>query len=478
MNMNTIQSLPRSTPEQQGISSEAIEHFIRAIQDKEMELHSFMLLRHGQVVAEAWWDPYQAARPHMLFSLSKSFTSTAIGQLAEEGRISVDDHVIAFFPEEAPQEPCVNLAAMTIRDLLMMGTGHAVEPPLQTENWVSDFLNHPVEHEPGTHFVYNSAATYMLSAILQKVTGETLLDYLQPRLLEPLGIDGATWESCPKGIHAGGWGLSIRTEDIAKFGQLYLQLGEWGGRQLVPAAWIKEATSIQIANGPADSTSDWTEGYGYQFWMCRHGAYRGDGAFGQYCIVHPELDAVIAITSGLGDMQEPLNQVWRHLLPAMGPEERPANDEAQASLARLLEGLQLTPPQHSLSSPLESEVAGIIYDLEENEDGLHTFSVRFTEEGAVLNVSGKHTNFDDVSMGRNEWVHGAVRFDTPEDNAACSSMTWRDEQTLILTIRLIETPFYQTAECTFGENSVHLSVWMNESFQGRVTKEIQGKARV
>ncbi|MBW7461807.1 serine hydrolase, partial [Paenibacillus sepulcri] len=149
----------------------------------------------------------------------------------------------------------------------------------------------PVEHEPGTHFVYNSGATYMLSAILQKVTGQTLLEYLQPRLIEPLGIKGAAWDVCPRGINVGGWGLNVTTEDIARFGQLYLQKGMWNGQRLLTEEWIAEATSSQISNGDG-GVNDWAQGYGYQFWRCRHGVYRGDGAFGQFCIVMPEQDAV------------------------------------------------------------------------------------------------------------------------------------------------------------------------------------------
>lgn len=475
MNMNTVQLLPRSTPENQGISSQSVERFIRSIQEKKLELHSFMLVRHGHVVTEGWWKPYQADKPHMLFSLSKSFTSTAIGLLVQEGRVTLEDQVIGFFPENTPEDPSPNLSAMTIRDLLIMGTGHAQEPDMQSDIWVDDFFKQAVEHEPGTHFVYNSAATYMLSAILQKVTGITLLDYLQPSLFEPLGIQGATWESCPQGINTGGWGLKVKTEDIAKFGQLYLQKGIWGGRQLIPEAWIEEATSKQIANGSADSTSDWTEGYGYQFWMCRHGAYRGDGAFGQFCVVLPEQDAVIAITSGLGDMQEVLNEVWEHLLPAMGPDELSADAGAEASLAGVLQELQLNPPSEEADSPIEQDLSGMVYDLEENEDKLHSFSVRFEEDGAVMELAGEQ-GVHSITLGRNEWRSGTTKLIMMEDNEYAASMTWKD-QTLRLTIRLTETPFYLTTDCTFDEGGIHLAYWMNQSFQGKVVREINGKVR-
>src|SRR6266478_4376585 len=313
-------ALPRTTPESQGISSSAILAFVEDADKKIDHLHSLMLVRHGHVVAEGWWGPYDANTRHELYSLSKSFTSTAVGLAIADGKLSLDDPVLKFFPNEAPAEPSGNLRAMRVRDLLCMSTGHQIEPRLQAskESWVKTFLAQPVPHKPGTHFLYNTAGTYMQSAIVQKVTGQTVLDYLRPRLFEPLGIENPTWGTSPQGISLGGYGLSVRTEDIAKFGQLYLQKGRWHGKQLVPEAWVEAATARQTANG-SNPRSDWDQGYGYQFWRCRHGAYRGDGAHGQFCIVLPEQDAVIAITSGVKDMQAVLNLVWEKLLPALKP---------------------------------------------------------------------------------------------------------------------------------------------------------------
>src|ERR1035437_8451217 len=231
LSMTMTVDLPKSSPEAQGIRSSAILAFLDAVQRDDRELHSLMLLRRGTVVAEGYWEPYRAASPHMLFSLSKSFTSTAIGMLVAEGRLSVDDLVLDYFPDEAPKSPSANLRAMRVRHLLTMTTGHSSEPNRQNFapglTWAGGFLVHPVEHEPGTHFVYNSAATYMLSAIAQRITGERLIHYLQSRLFVPLGIENPTWETSPEGIDTGGWGLSIRTADIARFGQLYLQGGVW-----------------------------------------------------------------------------------------------------------------------------------------------------------------------------------------------------------------------------------------------------------
>jgi CubicO group peptidase (beta-lactamase class C family) len=332
--------LPRSSPESQGVSSVGILEFIISADQQVHSMHSFMLVRNGHVVAEAWWAPESAEKPHVLWSLSKSFTSTAVGLAVAEGKLNIDDPVLGFFPELAPDAPSDNLKAMRVRDLLTMTAGHETEVNLRNETaGRRAFLAHPVPHQPATHFQYNTPATYMQSAIVQAVTGQTVLEYLKPRLFEPLDIAEPQWDSSPEGISLGGYGLYLRTEDIAKFGQLYLQKGNWQGRQLIPADWIEQATSKQVPNGD-DPQSDWNQGYGFQFWRCRHGAYRGDGKDGQFCIVLPELDAVVAITANTGDMQAELNVVWDHLLPAFHDTALPENPAAQAKFKETIAQLK------------------------------------------------------------------------------------------------------------------------------------------
>ena len=331
--------LPRSSPEAQGVSSSGIRVFVDAADRQVNTMHSFMLVRHGHVVAEGWWKQESAEKPHVMYSLSKSFTSTAVGLAVAEGKLSVDDPVLKFFPEDAPAEPSKNLQSMRVRDLLTMSTGHQSEPKFSPEvPWVKSFLSHPVEHKPGTHFLYNSSGSYTLSAIVQKVTGMTALDFLRPRLFEPLGIENPEWSMSPQGVNCGGWGLFLRTEDVAKFGQLFLQKGQWNGKQLVPASWVEMATSKQVSNG-SDPARDWDQGYGFQFWRCRHGAYRGDGAFGQFCVVLPEQDAVLAITADTKDMQAELNIVWDQLLPAFKDAPLSANVEEETKLKQTLTNL-------------------------------------------------------------------------------------------------------------------------------------------
>lgn len=333
-------SLPRSSPESQGVSSEHILRFIQTSDQRIDSMHSFMMLRHGKVIAEAWWAPESADKPHVLWSLSKSFTSTAIGFAVSEGLLDIDDPVSKFFPESLPDNPSNELQAMRVRDLLTMSTGHENEPKVRDKtDWIREFLAHPVRYEPGSRFVYNTPATFMQSAIIQKITGQTTLEYLKPRLFEPLGIEAPKWDTNPQGITLGGYGLFLRTEEIAKFGQLLLQKGKWYGRQLIPEDWVDLATSKQVSNG-TNPDSDWNQGYGFQFWRCRHNVFRGDGKDGQFCVVMPDLDVVVVMTANNTKLQDQLSIVWDELLPGIQSQPLEPNPAAEASLKQAISGLK------------------------------------------------------------------------------------------------------------------------------------------
>jgi CubicO group peptidase (beta-lactamase class C family) len=338
--------LPRSTPEAQGISSHAILDFVETA-DKINTLHSFMLVRHGRVIAEGWWKPEAADKPHVLHSLSKSFNSTAVGLAISEGKFSLEDPVLKFFPNDAPAEVSDHLKAMKVRDLLTMTCGHDTEPKAVGGGpTVKQFLAHPVVHQPGTHFQYNTMGSYTLSAIVTKTTGKTSLEYLKPRLFEPLGIENPEWGTSPEGNSLGGYGLKLCTEDIAKFGQLYLQKGKWNGKQLIPEKWVEQATSKQVPNDQEGHNKigiDWQQGYGFQFWRCTHNAFRGDGANGQLCIVIPEKDAVIAITADTGNFQGEMNAIWDKLFPAFRAESLPEDSSGQETLKQSIAKLEAHP---------------------------------------------------------------------------------------------------------------------------------------
>lgn len=474
--------LPTSTPEAQGISSTAIHAFVDAVEAKIDRFNSFILLRHGQMVASAWWPPYASELPHMLFSLSKSFTSTAIGLAVAEGRLTVDDQVLSFFPEDAPAEVSDYLAAMKVRHLLSMSTGHDVDATGSATgdadgNWARGFLAQPVTHEPGSYFVYNSAATYMLSAIIQKLTGMTLLDYLTPRLFEPLGIEGATWQSCPRGINVGGWGLNIKTQDIACFGQLYLDQGQWQGKQIVPAAWIAEATAKQVNNdNNPKSPIDWQQGYGYQFWRCRYNVYRGDGAFGQYCIVMPDQDAVLAITSGVPDMQAVLNLVWKHLLPAMQDAPLRENSKAHKALEKRLKNLEICPVQGEAASPLAAKVSSKTYRFGKNKQGLRSLHCEFGRKGAVLTMQTA-AGEDRIELGQNAWKDGTALFDRGETRPVMAGGAWTGPDTYTAQLCFYTTPFIATTTLRFEGDTVHYHSKINVGFGPKRGRALVGRAK-
>ena len=471
-------SLERSTPEAQGIASAAILDFVERAEADFDALHSLMLLRHGRVVAEGWWAPYVSERPHRLFSLSKSFTSTAVGLAVDEGLMSLDDELLSYFPRPDSAEVDPNLAAMRIRDLLAMNSGHQEDTLgkfFQREDgkWTEAFLALPVEHKPGTHFVYNTGATYMLSAVLQKVTGMKVVDYLGPRLFEPLGISGHKWQESPEGLNVGGWGLRVRTEDIARFGQLYLQDGMWDGRRLLPEGWVAQATARQTSNG-SNPDSDWEQGYGYQFWRCRHDAYRGDGAFGQYCIVLPEQDAVLAITSGVGDMQAVLNLVWEKLLPAMQEGALPADETAHAALQEKLGGLALAPQPGDPTSPTAAQVSGKTYALEANDQEIESVSFEFGAEGDALTFRGDGHEFR-IACGAGDWTLGETAFDHLGPEPIAVSGAWTADDTYVAKACYYETPFCPSWTFRFEGDEITFDFRDNVSFGPVDRPQIKGR---
>ncbi len=478
--------LSRSTPEAQGVSSAAIQAFIDGLAAAKLETHGLVIARHGRVIAEGWWTPYAREYRHTLYSMSKSFTSTAVGFAVAEGKLSVDSRVTSFFTKDLPDTVSANLEALTVKDLLTMSVGSETEPTramVQEQNWVRYFLGHNIAHQPGTVFMYNSAATYMCSAIVHEVTGLPIVDYLTPRLFEPLGIAEPTWETCPHGINTGGWGLSLPTEALGKFGQLLLQRGEWNGRQNIPAQWIEEATAFHIQQPPIakptrpKEANDWQQGYGYQFWRCQHGAYRGDGAFGQFTIVLPEQDAVIAMNSETSNMQGQLDLVWEHLLPAMKPAALPENLAAQAKLTTTLSALALPLPQGQATSPTAERISGTTFKLDANALKLESLTLTFAKDDARFSASDGAADHE-IANGFGNWVRGETAFPgTPPrlisggappagtEHPVAASAAWKDDLTFEMTWRYYETPHRDTVTCRFDGDKVAVE------FQSSIAKK-------
>jgi CubicO group peptidase (beta-lactamase class C family) len=464
---------PKSAPEAQSVVSDSILSFIDRVEAEFDVVHSFMIIRHGYSVAEGWWEPYEREAPHIMHSLSKSFTSTAIGFAVQEGVLTLDDLVVSFFPDKTIGKPERYWNQLRIRDLLTMNTGHAEErwPDATTEDWAQFFLGTELDFLPGTHFRYNSMATYMLSAILQRATGEMLVDYLEPRLFQPLGIPKPDWKTCPDGVNTGGWGLQVRTEDIAKFGQFYLQKGKWEGKQLLSGDWVEMATSKQVSNG-SDPANDWAQGYGFQFWQCRHKAYRGDGACGQYCIVMPEQDAVIAITSGTPDMHRLLQVVWETLLPGMKDKPLFLQPEKEAELRERLKGLRLP---LVTSGGVKAGVEDGTYRLKDNNAALKAVRFRLQQAEPYL-VFETGTGTDTLWMGKAAYRKGMVAHPLPytenlEPEVAAHG-DWVSPAVYEARVYLYHSPARVTYTFTFEGDKLMMEADLHQALLGRRDLEV------
>jgi hypothetical protein len=459
-------SLPRMSPESQGISSSALRNFLTAIKASGINWHSFMLIRHGNVIAEGWWKPFEPQFKHTLYSLSKSFTSTAIGFLVSEGKITVDDPVITFFKDELPASVSDNLGKMKIKHLLTMNTGHKDDTMGKLRaagtGWPKAFLAQPVEYEPGTHFLYNTGATYMLGAIVYKVTGEKLETYLEPRLFQPLEIKGYDWETSPDGLNVAGYGLRVSTEDIARFGQLYLQKGKWANKQLLPESWINEATGYRTSSQTGNG--DWSQGYGYQFWRCKPGFYRGDGAYGQFCIVMPDQDAVLAITSESWDMQKSMTTVWDTLLPAMQSSALPESTSELSELKKELKDLSLPVVHGSVMSELSSKYDGKKFSIDANPFGATAMKFKFSNKGCTWIVQGTKGDVT-TKLGWENWVLNpetrtyvfASPGRTHMPSKAAGTATWVNKNTLQLNLRFVESMHGDRVTCVFDDDKITVS---------------------
>ncbi|MCL8017021.1 serine hydrolase [Streptomyces sp. AS02] len=464
----TVRPLPSSTPAAQGVDASGVLAFLDALDAApDIEPHSLMILRHGRLVASGWWAPYTAERPHLLYSISKSFTAAAAGIAAAEGLIRLDDPVISYFPEFEADITDPRSRAMLVRHVASMASGHESDTlfaarELDRENLVRGFLLIPPARDPGSVFAYNQPATFTLSALVQKASGQSLTEYLRPRLLDPLGIGDVAWLRDRSGRELGFSGLHATTDAVARLGELYLRGGVWEGERLLPESWVAEATRAQIETGGGMPGEDWQQGYGFKFWMSRHG-YRGDGAFGQFCLVLPEQDAVIATTGDTWNMQAVLNLVWEHLLPAFRPAPLTGGEAPDAALAARLAGLALSPAAGKPAPPERAQAwsaaaftpdGGVCaqlpkltaIDLAPGADG---WTLTLTEDGHPLRVR----------LGEDGWTVA----EEPVPTAVSGG--WTDPDTLAVDIAFLETPHHLDVTCSLKDRTFKAS-WRTEPLHG------------
>jgi CubicO group peptidase (beta-lactamase class C family) len=463
--------LPRSAPADQHVDPAAVLAFVDAVDsDPAIELHSLMVLRHGQVVAEGWWAPHTPERSRLLYSLSKSFTSTALGFALSEGLLDLDDTVVSHFPEFAAEIIDPGSRSVTLRHLASMASGHNREMMQEAlsrdpHEPVRGFLTIPPDEAPGTLFAYSQPCTYTLASVIQRAAGVTLTEYLRPRLFDPLGIGKVGWLTWPPGREQGFSGLFARTEDVAKLGQLYLQRGRWDGTQLIPESYVAQATTRHI-DTPDQDNVDWRQGYGFQFWMSRHG-YRGDGAFGQFCVVLPEQDAVVATTGGTEAMQAVLDHLWTHLLPGLDS-TRP-DDSAQPDLEKRLLGLGLPPCAAQPSPPRWEDWTEAPFPVAPAPGGLpsgplSSIQLRVADQRLEVTIA-EPANALTFPVGVTDWLTS-----TPHDIQGgrvpiATSGGWLDEDTLRLEVIFLETPHRMDITCSLPARTAE-AVWRHPPLDG------------
>jgi len=455
--------LPRSRPSEQGVDPRALRRFVEAVDsDPDIELHSVMVLRHGHVVAEGWWAPHTPERARLVYSVSKSFTSSALGFALAEGLVSLDDTLLSYFPELDAEVSHPWSRDIRLRHLASMTTGHDRDLldeviALDAREPVRGLLLIPPDREPGTLFAYSQPSTYALAAVIQRVTGVPLSHYLRPRLFDPLGIGEVWWQSWPRGRELGFSGIFVRTEDIAKLGQLYLQRGRWNGVQLLSEEYVAEATSRHI-DTPAQDNVDWQQGYGFQFWMARHG-YRGDGAFGQFCVVLPELDAVVATTGGTEAMQAVLDHLWTELLP--GLEATQPDETAEPELKRRLAALRLSACE---GKPTPSDLR-VDADLTVSQPSAMDAVLLRVDAGGIELTLTQSDNAITFPARIQDWLISSPTDRKGDPVPVAASAGWQDDETLRVEVLFLETAHRMDVVCTLRTRSAE-ATWRTTPLDG------------
>ncbi len=479
-----------AAPEAVGIRSADILAYIDALERSETEMHGLMIMRHGKLCAQGWWAPFAPELRHGLQSHTKTYAATAVGIAYTEGLLRLDERIIDIFPEDAPEDPGENLKLLTVRDVLCMGCGMD-EMPRNSAHWVRDFLHTPVNHKPGTTYMYNSSGSTLLGSIVRKKTGLGLHDYLTPRLFDKIGIDpdNLRWMRMADGIEVGGGGLFATTEDNFRLMKLYADGGVWNGERILAEDYVRLATTNQndsateSINNP-EATDNFL-GYGFQIWMCKpRGAYRADGAMGQFTIVLPEQDMIIAITEtavGAHWAQSTLNITWDFVEKITAADALPADPEAFSALQRKLVRLNIGNPPCQPYSPKTAEISGKVFRMDsghftpfagnfmtgEGPDDIVRFSFDFDVYGCVWRFETKSGRKEAVRVGT-----GGARFTNmlgkPED---CSQLYlcdayWPEENLFEMHCRWLETCLLDTYRLRFApDGKVEIDVSNNSPFR-------------
>lgn len=422
-------SVPTSTPSAQGVPPESLGTFLDALEaDDRIEPHGLIVHCHGHRILEGYWSPHGPGQIRHVYSLSKTFTGTALGLLLAEGRLGLDDLAADHFPDLL-RDADERTRRIRVRHLASMSSGHDREMLLEAmaqdpRDMVAGFFRIPPDHEPGTYFAYSQPPVLALATVLQRLAGARLVDYLRPRLFDPLGVGDVSWHQYGPGIDLGFGGMFTTLDSAARLGQLYLDDGVWEGRRLLPEGWVAEASKVQVAN-PMRIEPDWRQGYGLLIWRCQHG-YRGDGAFGQYLVVLPEEDMVIAFFSATEPMQPVLDHIWDLLLPALRDTAVPSGGDEP--LSTRVAGLSLETAAQRLGGRTPGSVRGR-FTRGPGPSHPTVDAIEVDEEGLVLEEPESSLRLPLSS----EWSHAA-------DGPFATSATIDSQGRLVVDLVFTATP--------------------------------------
>ncbi len=473
----------RVTPESVGIRSKDIMELLDECESGFTELHGLQIMRYGKICAEGWWQPYAPGIVHGLQSLTKTYAATAVGIAVTEGLVRLEDRIIDIFAEEAPKEPGENLKLLTVRDVLCMGCGMDVMSP-PSKDWIRDFLATPVNHRPGTTFMYNSTGSTLLGAIVRKLTGIGLHDYLKPRLFDKIGVDAARlkWFLMTDGMEVGGGGLFATTEDNLRLMKLYADGGVCNGERILSEDYVKKATSLQNdsateVNGNPNATDNFL-GYGFQIWKCKpEGVYRADGAMGQFAIVVPHKEMILSINETAGEAhwaQKTLDAIWS-FLEKVGDAPLAENTAESGRLKKRLSVASLPAPRFAPYSPEVLRINGVCFSVTQGEFGFESNIEKMMAGNPVPNTITAFTFHFGVNSCKMEYTQNGERLTalialdgTRQHNRVqikstpCTELylhgEWVSRQTFRVTSRWVETCFEKQFDFTFMPDEVLIAV--------------------
>ncbi len=484
--------LPRTEPELVGIRSQDILDYLDALESSDTEMHGLMIMRHGKICCQGWWNPYAPGLRHGLQSHTKTYAATAVGIACREGLLRLDEPVLEIFPEYAPSNPSEMLKRLKVRDVLCMGCGMDTMP-LPSKDWIRDFLHTPVLHEPGTTYMYNSFGSTLLGAMVRQRSGLGLHDYLKPRLFDKIGIDSDNlrWVRLPDGMEVGGGGLFATTEDNLRLMKLYLDGGVWDGERILTEEYVRLATTNQNDSATESRNNPLAKdnflGYGFQIWMCKpKGAYRADGAMGQFTIVVPDLDMIIAINetaAGAGPAQNTLDLTWDFISKITSSAPLPQDTISADRLRRRLDRLNIGNPDSAPLSLYAAEISGNQFHVVsgvfgpyggnfmsgELPDPIQFFKLDFNDDGCCWSYITQTGKEESVRVGlRGERLTNLIgSSDDPTRLYLCHGI-WKTEREFLLICRFAESCVEDRYTMQFDDDVVHIFADNNSAFKSPV----------